>query len=66
MTEATPHPAIPRPDERAALNAALMTTGAETGFYDEHGRPASWPDDIEQWTPVTNSPVDRKPDEQPF
>jgi hypothetical protein len=45
--------AVPGPAERAALDAALRTTGAETGFWDEHGNPAPWPDDINDWSPVT-------------
>lgn len=50
---------IPGPAQRAALNAALRATGAETGFWDDHGRPAPWPDDIDEWRPVTEplSPV---------
>jgi len=42
MSEAHPgtHPGIPGTHERATLNAALHATGAETGFWDEDGRPA--------------------------
>jgi hypothetical protein len=40
---------IPDPAERAALNAALHATGAGTGFWDDHGRPAPWPADIDEW-----------------
>jgi hypothetical protein len=32
MTDVTGDLAIPDPDERAALNAALLATGTETGF----------------------------------
>jgi hypothetical protein len=66
MTDLTGEPAIPDPAERAALNAALLTHNIETGFWDEHGRPAPWPDDIDQWQPETGEPVTRKPGEQPF
>ena len=47
MTHPPRHPDIPDPDERAALNSALLAgTSADTGFWDDHGRPAPWPDDI--------------------
>ena len=49
----TPPPHLPDPHERARLNAALLATGAETGFWDDHGRPAPWPDDIDDWTPTS-------------
>ena len=49
-------PTIPTPAERAALNAALLATGTETGFWDDTGRPAPWPDDIGEWTPATEHP----------
>ena len=34
---------LPDPDQQAALNAALTATGAETGFWDEHGIPPPGP-----------------------
>lgn len=52
MNSPTPHPA-----ERAALNAALLHTGTDSGFWDEHGQPAPWPDDIDEWRPTTGEPV---------
>lgn len=48
---------IPGPAERAALNAAHRATGAETGFWDDEGRPAAWPEDIEEWRPCTVEPA---------
>jgi hypothetical protein len=47
---------VPPPDaqERARLNAALRSTAAETGFWDERGNPAPWPDDINDWAPDTH------------
>jgi putative transposase len=48
MTQPARHPDMPDPDERAALNAALFATGADTGFCDDLGRPAPWPDDIDE------------------
>jgi len=62
------HPDIPEPDERAALNAALLAgTSADTGFWDDHGRPAPLPNDIEEWRPsTTTKAITRQPGEQPF
>ena len=57
---------IPDPDQRAALNAALHATGADTGFWDDHGRPTPWPDDIHEWRPATNEPVTNELRERPF
>lgn len=50
MTDPAYQPAIPDLAEREALNAALLADGTETGFWDSHGRPAPWPDDIDDWT----------------
>jgi hypothetical protein len=58
--------AIPDPDERAALNTALHLTGADSGFWDEHGIPAPWPDDINKWRPNTTEPVQPALGEPPF
>ncbi len=52
-----PHPDIPTRAEREALNAALFATGAETGFWDDTGRPAPWPEDFDEWTPATGEPA---------
>jgi hypothetical protein len=52
---------IPDPADRAALNTALHATGADTGFWDEHGRPAPWPDDIDEWRPAISEPITRQP-----
>jgi hypothetical protein len=57
---------IPDPAARAELNAALHATGAGTGFWDQHGRPAPWPDDIDEWRPATGEPITRQPGEQPL
>jgi len=64
MTRRTP--GHPDAEERARLNAALRSTGAETGFWDDHGRPAPWPDDIEDWTLTTGEPPTRNPQEPAF
>jgi hypothetical protein len=56
-----PLPDVPDPHERARLNAALQATGAETGFWDERGNPAPWPNDIDHWTPDTSDPDTDRP-----
>jgi hypothetical protein len=61
----TSHPPIPDPGHRAELNAALLTTGADSGFWDDHGTPAPWPDDIDEWRPSTDA-LNHEPEEQPF
>jgi hypothetical protein len=66
MTDTIGDRAIPEPANRAALNTALTATGTETGFWDDHGRPAPWPDDIDQWQPEANDVVTHQPGEQPF
>jgi hypothetical protein len=57
---------IPNPGERAARNAALHATGADTGFWNELGRPAPWPDDIEEWRPSSSEPITPNPGQPPF
>jgi hypothetical protein len=47
----TGHPSIPDPGHRVELNCAQLATGADSGFWDDHGRPAPWPDDIDEWRP---------------
>jgi hypothetical protein len=65
MTNPPPNP-LPDADQRAALNAAQLHTAAETGFWDDHGRPAPWPDDIDQWQPATSEPINHQPGQPPF
>jgi hypothetical protein len=60
MTPAAETP-IPDPAQRAELNRQLHTTGTDSGFWDNHGRPALWPDDINEWTPSSS-----EPEQQPF
>jgi hypothetical protein len=59
-------PPFPDPRQRAELNTALLTTGDETGFWDERGRPAPWPDDIDEWRPATTAPVTLQTGENSF
>ena len=48
---------------------ATLTAGGHTGWWDEHGRPAPWPEDFfdpdSDWRPDTQL-VTLNPDEQPF
>ena len=62
----TGDPAIPDPEERAARNAALFTDNIETGFWDDQGRVAPWPDDIDEWTPATDESYRPEPGHPPF
>jgi len=62
----TGDPAIPDPEERAARNAALFTDNIETGFWDDQGHVAPWPDDIDEWMPEANRPSPRQHGEPPF
>jgi hypothetical protein len=57
---------VPDPAERARRNAALAAAGTETGFWDDHGRPAPWPDDVELWQPETSEAATHQPGELPF
>lgn len=66
MTHPTGNPATPDPAERATRNAALLTDNIETGFFDDHGRPAPWPDDIDDWRPTSSEPTSHQPGEQLF
>jgi hypothetical protein len=66
MIDPPSHPEIPTSDERAALNAALFATGTETGFWDDQGRPAPWPDDIDEWRPETGERATHESRRQPF
>jgi hypothetical protein len=45
---------------------ALLAAGRDTGFWDERGNPAPWPDDITQWRLATAEPNTLQPGEQPF
>ena len=66
MTDPAAYPEIPAPEERVVLNAALLAIGAETGFWDERGRPAPWPDDIDEWRPEAGEAVAPEPGQPSF
>ena len=49
----------------------ILAAGGDTGWWDEHGSPAPWPDDFfdsdTEWRPDTNDPShELAPSEQPF
>lgn len=46
---------IPDPTERERLNKRLLTHGEETGWWDERGVPAPWPDDIDTWPAILHT-----------
>jgi hypothetical protein len=48
------------------LNAALLATDTETGFWDDNGRPAPWPDDIEDRTFDIRESHTPEPGQPPF
>ena len=66
MTDPAPRPDIPTRADREARNAALLATGTETGFWDDDGRPAPWPDDMDNWTPDIHGFSAPKPGQPPF
>ena len=46
-----------------------LTAGYETGYWDEHGVPAPWPETQTEWPPfddLDTNPIPLKPGEQPF
>ncbi len=53
---------------------ATLAAGGYTGWWNEHGQPAPWPDDFPdtlddpdtEWRPSTNNPTVLAPGEQPF
>jgi hypothetical protein len=66
MTDLTADLPIPDPNERTALNDALHEDGTPTGWWDDHGQPAPWPDDIDQYKPVTGEPLTLDPGQPPL
>ena len=64
--DTTRHPAVPDAATRAWLNNRFRATGEDSGFYDDRGVPAPWPDDIDEWRPSTAEPLNPEPGQQPF
>ena len=65
-THATDAPAVPDANERAARNATLHAHNIATGFWDDQGRVAPWPDNIDEWTCDTPEPHTPEPGQPPF
>jgi hypothetical protein len=68
MTCPEPHDIIgPGHPRQAYLD--ILTAGGDTGWYDEHGVPAPWPDDFcdpdSRWHPTGGDATTINPD-QPF
>jgi hypothetical protein len=60
---------IPGPGISHEHDLWLLAHGYETGWWDEKGVPAPWPEDFpDGWTPTTGPPTDPhlKPGEPPF
>ena len=59
----------PGPSQRDR-DLAILAAGGYTGWWDEHGQPAPWPDDFfdpdSDWRPATNPTPELAPGEQPF
>ena len=64
MTDTAPQAWIPGPAQRCALNNALRKRGTATGFWEDGGCAAPWPDDIDEWRPFITEPVQREPGQQ--
>ena len=53
-------------EDGRVVNAVVLATGADTGFWDQLGQPAPWPDDIAEWRPTTSGPLALNLGEQLF
>jgi hypothetical protein len=58
------------PSSQREHDLAILAAGGHTGWWDEHGQPAPWPDDLfdpdTDWRPDTNNTPQLAPGEQPF
>ena len=59
------------PKTQRERDLAILAAGGYTGWWDEHGGPAPWPDDFfdpdTDWRPsTTDTPPQLAPGEQPF
>jgi hypothetical protein len=57
------------PDSQRERDLTILAAGGYTGWWDDHGRPAPWPEDFfdpdTEWRPDIQL-VTLEPDEQPF
>ncbi len=65
MSDVIGEPAIPDPAERARHNTALHNDNIETGFWDEHGRPAPGPTISTNSSPKPATPPTTSPPNKP-
>ena len=58
------------PTRQRERDLAILDAGGHTGWWDEHGRPAPWPDDFfdpdTDWRPDTYPAPELAPGEQRF
>ncbi len=59
-----------KPTNPREHDLATLAAGDVTGWWDDHGQPAPWPDDFfdpdTDWRPATNITPDLATGEQPF
>jgi len=60
----------PAKNNQHEQDLAILAAGGYTGWWDEHGQPAPFPDDFfdphTDWRPATNAPTMPADGEQPF
>ena len=58
------------PTTQREHDLAILAAGGYTGWWDEHGQPAPFPDDFFEpdtdWRPAINSPPSLTPGKHPF
>lgn len=65
----SPHhrrPRHPRLRRTRCTQPALFAHNIETGLWDDQGRVAPWPDDIDEWTRTTDELHTPEPGQPPF
>jgi hypothetical protein len=60
----------PTNNTRHEQDLEILAAGGYTGWWDENGNPAPWPDDFSitntDWRPETSTPTTLADSEQPF
>lgn len=68
--EETPAQRTARRARQRRLDHTILTAGGTTGWWDESGQPAPWPEDFfdhdTDWRPTSHTPPEPAPGEQPF
>jgi len=63
----TRHLDLPSDEQAAAINADFLADRTNyTGWWDESGRPAPWPEDLDDWRPSPPEPITTEPGEPTF